>query len=43
MKEIIQQAIEEYANEPGVGLIRVIPDPEVLANWIYEAINEKLV
>lgn len=42
MKDIIQQAIEMYATEEQ-GLIRVIPDPEVLADWIVESLNEKLV
>lgn len=42
MKEAIEQAIMEYTNEPQ-GLIRVIPDPEVLAEWIYEAIKERLI
>lgn len=42
MKDIILQAIKEYESEPQ-GLIRVIPDPEVLADWIYEAIREKVL
>jgi len=54
MKDIILKAIEEYINEPQgtkpykLGEmepyeIRSIPSPEVLAEWIVKAINEKLV
>jgi len=38
MKNKILKAIELYVNEP-TGFIRAIPDPEVLAGFIEEAIK----
>lgn len=42
MKNVIQKAIEAYATEEQE-LTRIIPDPEVLTDWILEALREQLI
>lgn len=38
-KERILRAIELYVDEPDVGYVRAIPDPEVLAEFIEAALD----
>jgi len=41
MNDKILKAIDLYVNEPQ-GFIRAIPDPEVLAEFISEALREEV-
>lgn len=42
LKERIMRAIELYVNEPDVGVIRAVPDPEVLAEFIEAEIEQDI-